>query len=85
MQGELVSTPMLNCIVAACGQIGDMGRAFETFETFASFGLAADTASYNAVLQGCVAHNFLESVPKVGKHTTILPQILASALLGLGL
>ena len=60
-----MSTPMLNCIVAACGQIGDMGRAFETFETYASFGQQPDTSSYNAVLQGCVAHNFLESVPKV--------------------
>ena len=66
LQGELVSTPMLNCIVAACGQIGDMGRAFETFETYGSFGQQPDTSSYNAVLQGCVAHNFLESVPKVG-------------------
>ena len=56
---------MLNCIVAACGQIGDMSRAFETFETFSNFSLKPDTGSYNAVLQGCVANNFLESVPKV--------------------
>ena len=64
-QGEMVTTPMVNCIVAACSQIGDMSRAFETFETYGSFGLKPDTGSYNAVLQGCVAHNFLESVPKV--------------------
>ena len=61
---------MVNCILAACGQIGDMARALETFEQFGSFGLRADTSSYNAVLHCCVAHNFLESVPKVRSPVT---------------
>ena len=65
VQGELVTTPMLNCILAACGQIGDMARALETFEQIDSFTLKPDTGSYNAVLHCCVSHNFLESVPKV--------------------
>ena len=56
---------MLNCILAACSQIGDLSRAFETFECFAALGLKPDTDSYNAVIAGCVNHNVLDSIPKV--------------------
>ena len=56
---------MLNIIVAACSQIGDMSRAFETFESFPSLGIKPDVDSYNAVIAGCAMHNLLDSIPKV--------------------
>lgn len=36
LQGEEVTTAMLNIIIAACAQVGDLTRAFETFEVFPS-------------------------------------------------
>ncbi len=32
LQGEVVAISMLNAVVAACAQVGDLARAFETFE-----------------------------------------------------
>lgn len=31
-QGQFVHVAMLNIIIAACTQVGDLARAFETFE-----------------------------------------------------
>ncbi|KAK9798508.1 hypothetical protein WJX73_004822 [Symbiochloris irregularis] len=64
-QGEAVTTAMLNCVIAACGQVGDMSRAFETFESFGALGLKPNTNSYNAIIAGCAVHNLLDSIPKV--------------------
>lgn len=32
LQGEQVTAQMLNIVIAACCQVGDLARAFETFE-----------------------------------------------------
>ena len=70
MQGEPLCPAMLDCVVAACSQIGDSTRAFETFAAYGNLGLVPGTQAYNAVLQGCIYHGLVDSVPKV--HT--LPQ-----------
>ena len=65
MQGEPLCAAVLDCVVAACSQIGDSSRAFETFAAYGSLGLAPGAQAYNAVLQGCIYHGLLDSVPKV--------------------
>lgn len=64
VQGEPVTGPMLDCVVAACSQMGDMGRAFETFEAYSALGLEPDAQAYNAVIMGCINHGLTASVPK---------------------
>lgn len=66
---------MLNCVIAACSQIGDISRAFETFESFGALGTKPDTDSYNAVICGCVAHNLLDSIPKVAGAARTSPAV----------
>ena len=65
MQGEVVTPAMLDCVVAACAQIGDLPRAFETFEAYGSLGLEPGTQAYNAALLGCVRNGLLDAIPKV--------------------
>jgi hypothetical protein len=55
---------MLDCIVAACSQMGDLGRAFETFEAYPALGLKPDAQAYNAVIMGCINYGLTASVPK---------------------
>ncbi|CAL8466794.1 g6330 [Coccomyxa elongata] len=64
-KGEPVTGPMLDCVVAACSQMGDMGRAFETFEAYSALGLEPDAQAYNAVIMGCINHGLTASVPKI--------------------
>ena len=40
LQGEEVTVALLNVIVAACCQVGDLARAFETFEVRMSWVLS---------------------------------------------
>lgn len=56
---------MVNCIVAACAQIGDLSRTFETFDALQTLGLSPDTNSYNAALLCCMCSDSLASAPKV--------------------
>ena len=56
---------MLNAVIAASSQVGDLARAFETFEAAGALGLAPDTDSYNAIMEGCVRHGQSGSLPKV--------------------
>ena len=65
MQGEQLCPAMLDCVVAACSQIGDSSRAFETFAAYGNVGLTPGAQAYNAVLQGCIYHGLIDSVPKV--------------------
>ena len=65
MQGEALCPAMLDCVVAACSQIGDSTRAFETFAAYGNLGLVPGAQAYNAVLQGCIYHGLVDSVPKV--------------------
>ncbi len=56
---------MLNCIIAAFSQVGNLARAFETFEAASELGLAPDTDSYNALMEGLVSHGQAAALPKV--------------------
>ncbi|CAK0755485.1 hypothetical protein CVIRNUC_002378 [Coccomyxa viridis] len=64
-QGEPLCPAMLDCVVAACSQIGDSSRAFETFAAYGNLGLTPGAQAYNAVLQGCIYHGLIDSVPKI--------------------
>ena len=64
-QGQLVAIQMLNCIIAAFSQVGNLARAFETFEAASGLGLAPDTDSYNALMEGLVSHGQAAALPKV--------------------
>ena len=74
-QGEPVSGPMLDCVVAACSQMGDLGRAFETFEAYGALGMKPDAQAYNAVLMGCIHHGMTASVPKARLPLWLLQDI----------
>ncbi len=81
MQGEPLCPAMLDCVVAACSQIGDSTRAFETFAAYGNLGMVPGAQAYNAVLQGCIYHGLVDSVPKVcfavrKAHLTLLPWTL---------
>eukprot|EP00208_Stichococcus_sp_RCC1054_P000518 CAMPEP_0206143670 /NCGR_PEP_ID=MMETSP1473-20131121/21397_1 /ASSEMBLY_ACC=CAM_ASM_001109 /TAXON_ID=1461547 /ORGANISM="Stichococcus sp, Strain RCC1054" /LENGTH=842 /DNA_ID=CAMNT_0053539177 /DNA_START=163 /DNA_END=2691 /DNA_ORIENTATION=+ len=64
-KGEEVTTAMLNIIIAACAQVGDLTRAFETFEAAPGLGLKPDADSYNALMLGCVRYGQNDSAPKL--------------------
>ncbi|CAL5227400.1 g10355 [Coccomyxa viridis] len=64
-EGEPLCPAMLDCVVAACSQIGDSTRAFETFAAYGNLGMVPGAQAYNAVLQGCIYHGLVDSVPKI--------------------
>lgn len=48
---------MLDCVTAACSQMGDLSRMIETFDAYTKqFGLKPDAQAFNAVLMGCIQH-----------------------------
>lgn len=65
MQGQLVTIEMVNTIIAASSQMGDLARSFETFEATASLDLLPNTDTYNAIMEGCVNFGQSASIPKV--------------------
>lgn len=56
---------MADCVLAACGQVGDVPRALETFDAYPTLGLSPATTSYNAVLNACIRGGYLESTGPV--------------------
>ena len=64
-RGCRVSNAMMDCVVAACSQMGDLGRAFESFEAYKELGLKPDAQAFNAVISGCIAQGITSPVPKV--------------------
>jgi pentatricopeptide repeat protein len=70
IQGEQVTSAMLNCVIAACGQVGDLARAFETFEEAVPLGIQPDTDTYNAAMGGCIMYGQVASIAKVNKLAT---------------
>lgn len=52
-----VPVALFNLVIAACSQLGDLGRAFQTFEQLPGLNLKPSPATYNALLSGCVATN----------------------------
>ena len=74
---------MADCVLAACGQIGDIGRSFETFEAYAKLQLRPGANTYNAVLSGCIQNNLLESVPKVRTYAIVLRALRLPARLSI--
>ena len=64
-QGQPVAIQMLNCIIAAFSQVGNLARAFETFEAASGMNLTPDTDSYNALMEGLVDHGQAAALPRV--------------------
>ena len=73
VQGEEVSAPMLDCVVAACCQMGDTARMLETFEAYAALGLTAGAQAYNACIAGFIRHNLLDRLPFVRARPPVPP------------
>ena len=65
MQGEELTVPMLDCVVAACAQMGDIARMLETVEAYPALGLAAGAQAYNACMDGFIRFNLLNRLPYV--------------------
>lgn len=70
VQGEGVTAAMLNCIIAASSQVGDLGRAYQTFDAAGSLGVVPTADTYNAVMGGCLQWG---EVPSVQKASPCLP------------
>ena len=62
-----MAVQMLNCIIAAFSQVGNLARAFETFEAVSGLGLMPDTDSYNALMEGLVNHGQAAALPKANR------------------
>lgn len=60
---------MIDCVLAAAGQMNSSGLAFQLFDSFTDLQLQPTTDTYAAILHGCTQNNMLESVPMV----TLLP------------
>lgn len=60
-----VTAASLDVIIAACGRIGDLNRAFLTYEAFPKLGLKAGTSTYNALIEACLSNGHVRSVFKV--------------------
>lgn len=71
-QGELVTIEMLNTVIAASSQVGDLVRAFETFEAAAGLQLVPNTDTFNAIMEGCVNYGQSASIPKVGRGSRLV-------------
>ena len=62
-EGELVSLASLNCVLAGCAFLRDIGRAVLTFqEVEQTFGLNPDVHSFNALI---LAHSWTGEVRDV--------------------
>ena len=48
---------MLDCVVAACAQMGDTGRMLETFEAYPALGLKADAQAYNICMSAFIRNS----------------------------
>ena len=60
-----MTTTMSDCVLAACGQIRDMNRAFTMFDSFAELQLMPTADTYGAIISGCLMNGLLDSIPKV--------------------
>jgi hypothetical protein len=56
---------MIDCVLAAAGQMSCTGLAFELFDSFTDLQLQPTTDTYAAILYGCTQNNMMESVPMV--------------------
>lgn len=63
--GAPVTHASLNVIIAACGRIGDLNRAFLTFEALSKFGLAPAVSTFNTLMEACLENGHVRSVFKV--------------------
>eukprot|EP00963_Diacronema_lutheri_P011626 scaffold1420_cov375-Pavlova_lutheri.AAC.17 len=62
-QEKQVPTSAINAVIAACSSMGDLERSFGTYEEMKdSFSLTPTTATFNALMIGCVRHGKPESV-----------------------
>lgn len=64
-QGAPIPLALANCIIAACGQLGDMPRAWETFEALEKLRLTPSMDTYDALAGGCNGHGHADVVAKL--------------------
>ena len=64
-QGTPVPVALANCIIAACGQLGDMPRAWETLEAMEGLGMSPTIDTYDVLAGGCHGHGQPGIVAKV--------------------
>ncbi len=64
-QGKPVHVAMVNCIIAACSQLGDLARAWETYEAMGDLHVEPNIDTYNALAAGCVQHGRADAVDEV--------------------
>jgi len=60
-----ISTGMLNCILAACAQIGDLPRLLETYEAFPKLGLEPNTHTFNMLIMGAAGLRQFDTIEVV--------------------
>lgn len=76
-QEKKVPMSAMNGVIAACSSMGDLERSFGTYEEMkGSFSLTPNTATFNALMTGCVRHGKPESVKLLQeemKSANILP------------
>lgn len=70
-ENQTLHISMLNVIVAACSQVGDLARAFETYEAATALDLVPDVETYNALMWGCTRHGQNDSVEKLVREMAL--------------
>lgn len=67
---------MLDCVVAACAQMGDPGRMLETFEAYPTLGLKADAQAYNICMSAFIRNSLQDRLQFVRPSCPIAPSLL---------
>lgn len=70
--GRRVPAAAVTAVVAACAQLGDMQAAFSTFEELGrTFPARPDTATFNALLEGCIRKGRADAVPSLAAEMEV--------------
>ena len=75
-QGEEVTSAMLDCVVAACAQMGDTGRMLETFEAYPALGLKANAQAYNICIGAFIRNSLQDRLQFVRPSGPVMPGML---------
>lgn len=74
MQAKDATVPAaaVTAVVAACARAGDMQRAFATFEELGrTFPARPNTATFNALLEGCISRGRADAVPSLAAEMEV--------------
>lgn len=69
---------MLDCVVAACAQMGDTGRMLETFEAYPALGLKAGAPAYNICMSAFIRSSLQDRLQFVRPSCRTTPGRLGS-------